>query len=390
MNQIHIEKLTSEADFLKLRDEYEIFFINSGCNNIFLSPEWIFCWYRNYCKRIIHPFVISARDSHNTLVGVWLLVKVSDYILPKLKGTILKPMGYNRSEYCEPLYLDNDEQVLFAMIDSLQSDLNHIDLADIDRFPAWSICAQPLLSRLHKKAFHYVVLPEEIAPYISIKCDFEKYFLKQFSSQSRYNLRSRKKQLTSQGDVLFSHIDTEHDFVQALKQIKEIENKSWKGEEQKGIFSDPDSDAFFQEVLPILFKKRCLYLSVLSIDGVSIAYNLGFCFRKRSSFFNGAYLPEYSKYAPGITLLAEVINKSFEQNDTHFDFLRGASEFKFRWTSLASKNHTIKIFGNTFSGKLFYYLFTLSKPFRRRVRTPLPASIAKKKLAQDICIDSLE
>jgi CelD/BcsL family acetyltransferase involved in cellulose biosynthesis len=98
-----------------------------------------------------------------------------------------------------------------------------------------------------------------------------------------------------------------------------------------GIFADPVTAAFHQDVLPQLLNAGSLHLSLLELDGEPVAAE--YLLRSRSGHFayQSGIDPRASEHSPGSLSLAATVEHAIASKAFCFDFLRGDESYKSSW-----------------------------------------------------------
>ena len=73
-------------------------------------------------------------------------------------------------------------------------------------------------------------------------------------------------------------------------------------------------------------------LSCLEVDGNLGAYLYGYLYKQVYYAYNTAFLEDYRDYFPGKLIMNETLKYVQENGGTAFEFLRGGTYFKKRWT----------------------------------------------------------
>ena len=176
-----------------------------------------------------------------------------------------------------------------------------------------------------------------------------------YSKSLRTRLKRARKKLADTGGCRFERIQPGPDQVdEILRIVSDIEEKSWKGDANVGIFNAKTRDFFF-EVSQGLSKTGVIDVSLLFLDEQPIAYRYGFRFQGRYYDYNFAQLPEFNKLSPGRVLLDEVIRSSFSDGLTAIDGSRGSVErpqLLGDWTDKYVDHYVLWIGNYTLPGRL--------------------------------------
>lgn len=108
----------------------------------------------------------------------------------------------------------------------------------------------------------------------------------------------------------------------------------WKSEQSRRTgaidqFADPSNLNFLRE----LAAKQVLLVSSLSAGEHLLAVDLGMLNQGRFYSWVTAYDSAYSQYAPGRLLLHSLLEDSFKQQHTEFDFLWGGEDYKWNYAT---------------------------------------------------------
>ncbi len=186
-------------------------------------------------------------------------------------------------------------------------------------------------------------------------------------------LRRSRKKLEAAGPVEFRRLlPTPEEAADILPRLQELENASWKGAQGVGIFSTPESCAFFRRLAPVLAAKRRLDLGLLLQDGRLISYRFGFRFRNIFLDYNLAFHPDWAAMAPGRILLEEMIASSADLGLRAVDASRSglfhAHQLQ-EWTEEKIDHFQLWIFHRTVRGHILNLLHTRIRPALKKVVT---------------------
>jgi hypothetical protein len=87
--------------------------------------------------------------------------------------------------------------------------------------------------------------------------------------------------------------------------------------------------------------ENCVIIQAKNSQGAYIAWYYGLINKRRFSWFNGGYHPDYLQYSIGTLLVANLIDFALENGLALFDFLRGNEEYKQKWTKAFDTNETV-------------------------------------------------
>ncbi len=214
------------------------------------------------------------------------------------------------------------------------------------------------------------VLPLDFADEHALKASYSKTL--------RTRLQRARKKLMAAGQVRFERIRPGPEAIdELLQRTKAIEDASWKGQQQVGIFSTDSRYRFFRLLSRQFAAHGWLDLSFLWLNDRPISYHYGFRFRDVFLDYNLAFLPEFSKFSPGRVLLDEVIISSVSERLKAVDASRAsltAGHLLRDWTSEYRDHYQLWISAPTLRGHLLHTLMHRLKPIAKRIRDAVKTS----------------
>src|SRR5690606_13681812 len=114
-----------------------------------------------------------------------------------------------------------------------------------------------------------------------------------------------------------------------LERLAAVEERSWKGQEEVGIFSHPRR-RWMYEAFSALAAEGLVRVVMLEHQGRCINYRLGLLHKGRLYDYNLAFLPEYAELSGGRLLLDEWIQWGFDEGRS--EERRVGKEWRSRWS----------------------------------------------------------
>ena len=151
-----------------------------------------------------------------------------------------------------------------------------------------------------------------------------------------------------------------------FSELNAIEDRSWKGDERSGIFSNPVSLGFHKEIFSKFSDNGYLDLSILNLGSRPIAYIYNYLYGRRSYNYSIAFDKKYSKLSPGTLLMLWALADSSSKDIKEFDFARGEGDWKARFTKDFRMHDRIRVFKNTAYSRILYYLQSGIMPYMKR------------------------
>lgn len=145
-----------------------------------------------------------------------------------------------------------------------------------------------------------------------------------------------------------------------------IERQSELDRESK--YADKDSRSFMHEVFQVSREKKRFRSYWLKLQDTLIAYMFGFVSQDVFYAWNMAFRPDYAEFFPSKLLLLEIIRDCHRQGLKEFNFMRGESEYKAKWTQSFRSNIRLTVQNrSTLYGKGLPALESLFKRPKRNV-----------------------
>lgn len=110
----------------------------------------------------------------------------------------------------------------------------------------------------------------------------------------------------------------------------------------KAGFMTPRAEAFFLALLTEVGAT----IDLLSVDGRPLAAAFGFADQQAYYLYNSAYEPALAEAAPGVVLLAAMIERSISDGLARFDFLKGEERYKYH---LGAVERPLSVIEGTFA-----------------------------------------
>ena len=191
------------------------------------------------------------------------------------------------------------------------------------------------------------------------------------SKKKRTELRRLRNRLAPLNSTTTHIRPTKEDTPELVDRMRSTEAASWKGNEGVGIFNDPQTIDFFNDVSKRLAEYDQLDLSIITIDDELASYKYGFYFRNTFLDYSIGYLPKHSKLGLGRLLLDDLVNAATEEGYSAVDASRvGAvtQHLLIERTDNKTPHHRFYFFGKNTKGKLLKTLVVKIKPNMKSLR----------------------
>jgi hypothetical protein len=242
------------------------------------------------------------------------------------------------SDYLDVVALEGrEDEVLKAFLAFLlgaRKEWDRLVLTDIPE-DSPTVKLLPLVGR--QKGLRAHIAPWTRCPYVLLpeKADDVPRLL---GSASRKELRKDRRRLMAEGTLEFQVASDPADAARQLEVLIKLHQASWQARGQPGHFSSERFAAFHRAVVPKLAASGRLYLGTINLNGDPIRAEYGFFYRNKAHAYLPGFEPAWGKFSIGFVYTAFALEYAISKGFTEFDFLQGAEEYKYRWTSTEHRN----------------------------------------------------
>ncbi len=320
-----IETYTSDDVFQHLKAEWNDLLQHSRSNRVFLTWEWQSSWWKVY-----HPgdlWVLAVRDDAGQLVGLapWFIENMEK------TGRTIRGIGcVDVTDYLETIAHADCEaavfQTLAAHVKAHHADFDTIDLCNI---PQDSPVLEFFPSALESNGLSVQIKQQEVCPIIQLPDSWESY-VSSLNKKNRHELRRKIRKAGAADESVDSYtIGAEHNLGVEIEHFLNLMRTA--SAEKVEFLENEKNVTFFRTIIPVMAEAGWLHLSFLTIGGNYAAAYLNFDYNQEILVYNsGLDLSVGSNLSPGIVLLGYLIQDAIERGRTHFDFLRGDEDYKYR------------------------------------------------------------
>ncbi len=322
---MNIEQYTSPDVFEKLQPEWNKLLQQTHIQHIFLTWEWQSTWWRVYRPGSL--WVLAIRDDAGQLVGLapWFVEERPD------SGQTVRSIGcVDVTDYLELMAHKTHQAEVFEALAAYVAELkDQYDTIDLCNIPEESPVLQYFPDSLKARGFTVQVKPQDVCPVIHLPDSWQDYLM-DLNKKQRHEIRRKMRRAEGvMESVDWYVVGSEHDLAEELDKFLALMRAA--SEEKAEFLDDERNTLFFREIVPVIAQAGWLQLAFLTVDGEPAAAYLNFDYNKRLLVYNsGIDLAVASHLSPGIVLLGNLIQDAIERQRTHFDFLRGDEEYKYR------------------------------------------------------------
>jgi len=304
------------------------------------DPECVKAWTENLSQQW-KTLVLKVSDN-DRVIGLFPLM----YRDEKRKGLLpyrrVRFLGSLNTDFNVVLAEAKDvEQVITAALDWLFSGSFRWELMILDDLPDDSPVPGIIQSRLDAISADYEK-HEGKYYYVDLDRPWEEAWLEMSKKFVRRNTNLARNRITKAGQwevAINPDLPTKRLIEQAAIMHKDRQSEL----ERESFYSSPESARFVERIIDRNREmgRFCSYW--LKLEGSPIAYMFGFEQDNVFYAWNMAFDPQHSNLFPSKLLMLEIIKDCHARGLKEFNFMRGETEYKSKWTKHHRINHRFKI-----------------------------------------------
>jgi CelD/BcsL family acetyltransferase involved in cellulose biosynthesis len=283
-------------------------------NCLFMLPFWLQT-VQNHVGRPGDPLVLTVFDG-DRCVGIAPLQVENETVRFLGNPDVCDYQDLVAAPACE-------HSVMLAVTEYLaQSGLHALELGTL-RPDAVVLRA---LNRLAQEGRLEMTLFDEDVTFETPLPDSWELYLQQLNGKQRHEVRRKIRRLETSARICFHTAGNGNlaDFSDAFISLFR------RNRQDKAAFMSDDMEAYFRNLISASAKHRVLGLHLLTVDGQRAAAVLCFDYAGVRYLYNSGYDRGYQDLSVGVLSKLFSIRKGIEMGCRHYDFLKGAEEYKKR------------------------------------------------------------
>jgi len=317
---LEVREIRSFEDLMKLAPRWRDLLPNSGEDDVFLRPEWIGSWWKNWGDQHKMCSLVVLRNGE--VVGIAPMM-----LSPRgrvMRWTKMQFLATGPSDHLGVISQNQDPDVLEAIWRHVQG------------MKCWDVLE---LRELWKPAPTYASFMRFFpnfecvrgtSPYVDLSVGEEQYF--NFVPGVKKHQRRYWKKLRKSYDVEYREYYPPEDLRPRLEELKHINMKRWEGE-GTSPFILPRMERFLSTMVGEPAASLGLTFRGLYSGDQVIALNLGFVHRKRYLYYISGHDSKFAHYSPGSVLRSKILGECLNQGFDELDFLRGPENHKLQYNA---------------------------------------------------------
>jgi len=325
---------------------------------VYVSFDWLKTWWHHFGRHPKRKIYIIACHVGGQLVAIAPcytgVSKIGPFTLQKRlylmgRGTSRNELlgfsdDYGYSDFLDfivdPNYEDSVAQKLITHFITNNDDLDKISF---DHVAEGSFIVRKLLPLIKLQKFNYTLSKSDECTYIQLPETLDKYISQIGSSSRRRRFRKRLKPVGKKYDV--EEVDTLAGSKENAELLCRLHQEQWNSLGFPGIFFDNRQRNFFEDINEIAFTNGWLWFRIAKDEeGVSA---LRWALKYNNRFFDCytaySFTAPSSQYAPGLGLLALMIEDAISMKAKTVELLRGTERYKYDFTKKSHYNWKISL-----------------------------------------------
>ena len=350
---ISIDEVNDIDTFQSLKNPWNELIRQSPDNDIFLTWEWLYYWWKYYGDDKKLRILIIKEGSK--LLGIAPFMQLK-YQYGPLSVDVLENICSINCDRSGIVFISNNQKVVATLLKYLDRLIEKEKIIiRLSQVPQNSVFSTTL-SELSRDFTQSLILTKRVistCPYILLPETWDIYKNQYCPSKKRLKtLQYRLRSLQKDHAVELKEFDGDDDVLNTqLHVLYELHKQRWLTQTGKSKFTEKRTRDFYFEISKILHQNGWLSLSSLNVDGKPASIIWGFKYNNIWMDMTPVFDPEYSRFSVGQLQIMKMIESMIEAGFTKFDFLKGGSEYKQRWAQNSEDNLQFIITKNGFLSK---------------------------------------
>ncbi|TPJ66502.1 GNAT family N-acetyltransferase [Mesorhizobium sp. B2-7-1] len=292
---------------------------------VFQHPDWIAAWWRTTPQQERRALRIGLAWNGDRLEGV---IALATFRRSGIR--ILEWAAKDHSDYGDALVAPDSDPRAISRLWQYVFDQGGFDLIYLNRLlPDAGVHA--LLEPAHGKALR----PNhrtEISYRVAGSWQRGAEWFETLSKKGRQNYRRGRKLMEESGALRFRLLDAEEPREPVLERVATLK-RLWLARHGRASDLFDKGSPVLAALISVLADLGLLRIFVLELDDTIVAVSINFEQQGTMMAFVTTYDPEYERASPGMVLMMDYIQWSFDRGLATIDFLCGGEDFKRRFAT---------------------------------------------------------
>jgi peptidoglycan/xylan/chitin deacetylase (PgdA/CDA1 family)/CelD/BcsL family acetyltransferase involved in cellulose biosynthesis len=374
-----VVELRTEAEFERLRGDWDRLVCASASRSIFVTWEWMQAWWSAYGAPG-QLRILTAFDETGELRGIaplWsLTLRQYGQSVPALAlvGDGLLGSVNNDSDYLDLILAPGYErQVMEAFHRHWEHAFADGTVLLLNEVPETSPALAVLKEMADSRGMHWASQRVPCAS-VTLPGTWEDY-LRALQPRFRTKIRSVLRNVESRSEIRFGFCAGMEEAQRLLPALFDLHTRRWARETKPGVFGEEKKRAFYERLSRHLLERQWLRFSYLEWNGQVLACQYGFVYGKTYSQLQEGYEPASEHWNLGVALRAWSIREFLKEGITEYDFLGGINRHKTDWGGEAKYSQRVVLAAKTYRNALFRRGPELAAATRESLAKLLPEKV---------------
>ncbi|MEE9328021.1 MAG: GNAT family N-acetyltransferase [Cocleimonas sp.] len=336
-DSINVRLITTEDEFLALRDQWNSLNDHSKKSRFFVSWEWLFTWWQIYKKDFSHkPYIICCYEK-NTLVGIapFQIINNPRRYFPCSRQLVLLGTGETDGSYVFGEYMDliikpeYESLVLKSVSDYL---IQNKALWDGAKFH--ELLNNSHLAKLFQDSFKIIekeVSSNGFRTYIELPESYKDYLMS-LRKKMRNNITRTFKRLNNEQEYTIDKITDVAEIDEAIEIIADLNRSRRKNLEKDSVFAQKNFVEFHKLVCERLLPLNKVIFRVIRFKGEPVAVLYSYIDGNTVHAYQSGFEEKNGhRYSLLTTMLTHEIEESIKNKEiTRFNFMYSDQEATYK------------------------------------------------------------
>lgn len=346
-----VETIKTFEDFQSLEPLWNTTLQKSDMDMLFLSFEWISCWWQHYGNKK-SLFILLVKDE-GKLVGIAPLM-IQRYGFGPFSIRHVCTLTNDQVNRTEFIITENVERVIEHIIKYLRTRLGPFTIFTFKRLWEDSQTYRVLNKSLWQKEWLSMKKTDLLSPYITCDDSWEHYFKQRSRNvKNNYNkTRNKFAKLSSHEIVSYKYTNIE----EGLKHMLAISKKTWKFKEGTAIASDSSDKGFYTALAKWASEKQWFQLYILKINEQPVAFQYAINYNNKKYCLKIGFDESYAEFSPNRFLIIDNVKDSFINKYKECDLLGHNEKFKMDLATACRTHYQFYFIPNKWLFRVFFPL----------------------------------
>ncbi len=361
---IHGAWIATTEEFRQLSGEWLDLFRCAGLENVFLSFEWMFTWWKHWGKNR-QLAIITVRDAQNRLVALapFCIGRSFPAGLGARRLSFLADTHVG-SDYLNILTQPGWEQAAVEEIGRMlfrhRREWDYIELRDAEDAPLLTA----LCAHLEDRGMALDKAAASVCHHTPLPASFEEY-LAGISSKLRSNFRYDWRAIQREGQVEFIALSNAAGLERYFPDLLRLHSMRFEQRKEESAFLKPGVPAFHMDALEALAARGWARLFLLRVNGETASALYGFSIGKTFQFYQCGMHTGWLRRGVGQLMIGTTIQEAIRTGHRDFDFLRGDEPYKARWAGQSRRTVRALLFDRRPASLAAWAMFRAASAVRR-------------------------